>query len=229
MALSNLPRDIIISIASVLAGAAISWLITNYYVSKNYEDARQAKLMEAYNDGFERAQAEFDKTAPEKLEARFPTVFEAMRKETFESGRLFGLNEARDEAANHVGRLTDNQCSLITLAQRDWLLFSKRVATLGAFARNLQDAPANKRIEENFVAEATALLNNAYQLRQQYERKAKSFNSIVDELAEALKSRNFVRMRELSIALSLSMESKENQFLSSAKEIEFIFQSMRTD
>lgn len=225
-------------------------LIGGYFISAHFESKERTEIVaqaeeqarvEGHSRGYEEAITEFNRTAPQKLEERFPRVFESMRKDArdagvlegieigkaqgdsekyykgFEEGKTAGLSEASKGQETIDNLETLDLLSRQEAAQDDWLAYEKLVGSLAALAGALEDAGKNSEIESGMIANALSVIDTADTLREANEEQAKSFNSLIEVLREAVNSRNLPRIREAAKALDQSMTIKKQQYLSGVK------------
>lgn len=245
------PKDWIIGVVFLLFGLIGGYFMTAYFESKEraiaFEKAVSEATLRGNIDGFSAAQLEFERTAPEKLEEKYPTVFQSMREDAREAGRLAGIEEGRkalelelrsqrfgpdyDEGYRvgsqegysrgyaEASREGNAAVDRLDAASRDWQAYANAIQSLAAYAQSLGDAPGNREIEDSFIAQAIALTSIAAELKDAHQQQATAFNSIMDDLARALEARNIARMREIARSLAVSSGAKGERFLENEKRV----------
>lgn len=238
-------KEIMLNAVFCFVGIVAGYFISAHFESKERKalivDAEAQARIEGHSLGYEEAVKEFDRTAPEKLEARFPLIFESMRQDARQAGVLEGIEigraqgdsekyyegfqEGKSEGLREATKQQQDAQSIETLdllqrqeaAQEDWLGYEKLVGSLAALAGALEDAAGNSEIESGMISNALSVIDTADTLREANEEQAKSFNSLIESLREAVNSRNLPRIREAARALDQSMNTKRQQYLSGVK------------
>jgi len=218
-------KDIVFLVIGLIGGGLIGWSTSAHFASAaKFEEVKLA-LAEARDQGLaqgaKEAQKQFDSMKEDELKSAFPSVFEQIANsseavgysEGYEAGTIKGyekgIAEGRTAAVDAIGRFE--------AATRDWGNYQGLVEAVAELARQLEGNVGDAGLESQMVAWATALVEAAKVLKSSHLAQAESFNSITDQLARAVESRNFPEIRRLSIALSEAMPIKEANYLQNEK------------
>lgn len=219
------------------------------------EEAKAEGRIAGIAEGNAEAQRAFESTAPARLEEMFGQVFEAIRNEArsagFAAGREEGLRQGaesgRPEAFQEGYNLgfddgvrngyelgfsegTSSQIEVasgLAEAERNWSAYSNVLSNLASLARELGELEGNLEGQQALLGIASAVVEVADTLREAHENQASAFNSIIDDLADAIERRDYERIREISLALEASTEAKGGVFLSAVKAALDQFASLR--
>lgn len=245
--------SVALSILTLVLGLAGGWYTASYFASEKMEarvaEAEVEAREKGLSDGAASAEREFQKTSDDRLIEMFPTVFDAIRKssynegvsdgqekavqveterikkEGYEGGYQLGFSEGRK--VGYSDGITEGRNRQLTssewleAAQKNWLQYSKLIFQLANSASVLADKPGNSELESQLFSQALAASQVASDLQLANEEQAAAFNSLMTELRSAVEARNLPRIRELAIAISDTMESKGQRFIEAKKlEIE---------
>jgi hypothetical protein len=240
----NVREWVNLSIALFLGGV-IGFLTTSYFESATHKAELEREIATAIArgsaQGAEAARSEFLSTAPDRLFALFPSVYDDVRNLAFDAGVADGLQKGREEGLALCGEesyaegfaegqrqgasAANKSCEERGLSERrdlvgrmdeyvdDWNNYERLANDLGLMAEKVK----NEEDIVELLAQAEALANIAITLKLAYAEQSSSFNSIVDQIKSALASDDVDSILRLAPALRESMSSKRDRFLTNKK------------
>lgn len=240
------------TVISLGLGIGLGLWFENRSIDSEIKSAVDDAVLKATIDTTERAMQEFAQKNPIRTMELFPEVFQASRDDAYASGYAqcekdfpkvdlvaikqdaysLGVKEScRQQYENGLAdgrRGESDERDAIEYAQRRWDSYEVVINELALMAAKLEETNSEALAKE-FLAKAIAANDLALMLRDGFSQQASAFNSLMSDLGEAVKARNYPNMRTLSIALSQTLKSKEEQFLEGYSKMVKAFGAMGVD
>lgn len=162
------------------------------------EQIRREGHDDGYDQGFSEGKIEGEKNG-------FARAEEQGFNDGYSVGYAAGDRDARNRQIDLEARLA--------AAEKDWSAYEALVRQLGEAARLLDEEPENQELISRFTSLARAVEKIAEELQTAHIDQASSFNSLMEDLRNALEVRNFPRMRETSRAIQNTLETKRELYL----------------
>lgn len=225
-------------LVGAILGVSGGYLVSAHFSSKETKEAIATAVKEAEDKAFSaataKAEQEFQRTAPERLEEMFPQIFQMTRDDSRDSGYSEGYNAGRNEgdSLGYARGIAEGNARTIDVATRlehyisDWNNYESLVLALSSIAADLEGNRGDSELESQLLSRAEAVVQIADGLRIVHEREAFSFNSLIGDLSRALRARNMPEVRRISRALSDANNTKREIFLSSKKRELELFSSL---
>lgn len=190
-------------------------------LSERYEtelmNARQAGEAEGYRNGFaDGRQEEREVLGPRKYDEGYNDGYTAGYSAGENDGYSRGVTDGQIANSNIVEQMQD--------AAENWEIFAERLIDLESAARayfqsrsgenrdNLSDEQ-KAQIRNELISEVRAVTAAAQTLRESFSRQSEAFNSLIDDMREALTSSDLDTIGELALAVSKTSEIRRRAFL----------------
>jgi hypothetical protein len=238
---NTLTHAVTLTVLGTAVGLAGGYFTSKYFydksLSENIRIATEAGETKGHAkgeadglaEGERKSQAAFEKNMPQLLEQRFAAYLDSARKLSFSDGQKDGY-ESGNAAGEKDGFARGNasastSCDSMRSAETNWRNYAAGVSRA---ARREHDLGSTKLDFDNQLFElASAIVRNAQELQTAYKDQARSFDSTIELMADALAKKDFNELRRLVVILNETLPTKENLFLSANKQAQAVFDSFQ--
>lgn len=126
-------------------------------------------------------------------------------QEGLAAGRRLGIEDGLRQAQTTSER--------IAAAERDWSLYEAAIRQLRGILADIPPETPVDPVSSEVAGLLIAFIDSANVLRESHSEMAQSFNSLVDQLSDAVQQGDLRRALQLIIALDQSSELKGNRFI----------------
>lgn len=172
------------------------------------KEGKELGYKDGFADGKETAQTEhYERGKAEGIILGREQGYEA----GYEAGTSDGFDDGYEQARGDY--------TLQRHAENNWQIYEEAVIRLAAWADKLEETKGDDELQAQVRSEARALVDSAFQLQISYRQQAASFNSIIDDINDALNANNFPQLRENARALRSTLEIKRANFLQANQDV----------
>jgi hypothetical protein len=175
----------------------------------------------AYDDGYKKGTSDAEAAAKRAL----PDKLMNARNDGYNAGFAAGAAAGKNEGALQTQISDTKQCGLMLAAPSNWANYRALVLK----AAQLIKQSRSKNFDETNLPPVLAMVELAETLKRAYSNQASSFDSIMDELADAMKEKDFKTAAPLILAIAEALPGKGRIYLDNEKIIDTAFTTVAED